>query len=319
MNNVLCKMLGIKYPIFQGAMGSIGKTKIAGPTLVSAVSDAGGLGILPTWSRSSEELRREIRKTRDLTDKPFAVNIVPLSHEFFQKRAKVVIEEGISIVTTGRGDPRAENVRELKAEGITVIPVVPTVALAKRLEEEGADALIASGTEAGGHVGNVATMPLVPQVVDAVEIPVIAAGGIGDARGIVASLALGACGVQLGTLFLATTEVGLSPLSHQVLIKSCDEDTAVTRALTGKPVRVVTGHDGKKLILSEKAASENELKKIYAEVSGLAKIESEGQVIPGGQATGLIHEILSTEELIQKLVRETGKLLGQLSGQAQDW
>ncbi|MEE4352738.1 MAG: nitronate monooxygenase [Desulfatiglans sp.] len=319
MANVICKMLGIQYPIFQGAMGSVGKRKIAGPLLVSAVSNAGGLGILPTWGRSSEDLRQEIRKTRELTDKPFAVNIVPLGREFFTNRAHVVIEEGISIVTTGRGDPEAKNVQELKSKGITVIPVVPTVALAKRLEREGADAVIASGAEAGGHVGEVATMPLIPQVVDAVKLPVIAAGGIGDARGIAASLALGACGVQLGTLFLATKEVGLSPLSHQVLIKSGDEDTAVTRALTGKPVRVVTGPEGKKLIRNEKTASEDELKHIYAEVSKLAKTESKGQIIPGGQVTGLIHDVLSTKELIHKLVLETGELLRRLSSQAQDW
>ena len=310
MFTILCDMLGIKYPILQGAMGSIGPRKIAGPVLVAAVSNAGGLGILPTWSRTAQELQEEIRQTKLLTKKPFGVNLVPLNPEFIAERMRVIIEEGVSIVTTGRGDPREKTVQKLKKEGITVIPVVPTVTLACRVEEEGADAVIASGAEAGGHVGQVATLPLVPQVVDAVKIPVIAAGGIADGRGIAAAFALGACGVQLGTRFLATWESGVADSGLQVILKSVDEDTAVTPVLTGKPVRILANEEVRKMVHEiEKISDEKKRKEIISELRKQTKGEDEQQIIPGGQAAGLIHEILSVDEVIRRLIKETQQVL----------
>ncbi len=310
MRTELCDLLGIEYPILQGAMGSLGPRKIAGPTLVAAVSNAGGLGILPTWGRTVNELRKEIRQTKSLTSKPFGVNLVALSPEFITTRMRVIIEEGVSIVTTGRGDPRTKTVQKLKKEGITVIPVVPTVALARRVEEEGADAVIASGAEAGGHVGQVATLPLVPQVVDAVNIPVIAAGGIADGRGIAAAFALGACGVQLGTRFLATRESGVSDLVFQILLKARDEDTAVTPVLTGKPVRIIANEEVRRMVNELREASDEvKRKEIISELRRRVKVEDKQQIIPGGQGVGLIHEILPVNEVIQRLVKETQQVI----------
>lgn len=314
LRTILCDMLGIRYPILQGAMGSIGPRKIAGPVLVAAVSNAGGLGILPTWGRSALELQGEIRQTKLLTRKPFGVNLVPLSPEFIAERIRVIIEEGVSVVTTGRGDPRERTVQKLKREGITVIPVVPTVALARRVEEEGADAVVASGAEAGGHVGQVAAMPLVPQVVDAVKIPVIAAGGIADGRGIAAALVLGACGVQLGTRFLATRESGLLEPAAQVLLKSTDEDTAVTPVLTGKPVRIIADEKVRRMLNELKETTDDATRtEIISELRRRAKTENSQVILPGGQGAGLIREILGAEEVIQRLVKETRESLKRLN------
>jgi enoyl-[acyl-carrier protein] reductase II len=183
-HTVLCDLLGIRHPILQGAMQGAG-----GPRLVAAVSDAGGLGVLPTFGGTADQLRRDIEATRGLTDARFGVNITPMGAAFTESRAKICIEMGVPIVTTGRGDPGTPIVRKLLESGILVVPVVPSVAHALRVEEEGADAIVASGCEAGGHVGSVATFPLLPQVVDAVRVPVVAAGGIGDGRGFLAALA----------------------------------------------------------------------------------------------------------------------------------
>jgi enoyl-[acyl-carrier protein] reductase II len=190
-HTILCDMLEIRYPILMGAMQGAGK-----PRLVAAVSEAGGLGVLPTFGESEADLLRQIAETRALTDKPFGVNITPVGRAFTEKRAAICIDQRIPVVTTGLGDPGPDAVAAMRSHGIKVIPVVPTVRHALRVEAEGADAIVASGMEGGGHVGYIATMPLVPQVVDAVKVPVIAAGGIGDGRGFLAALALGAVGAQ---------------------------------------------------------------------------------------------------------------------------
>jgi len=278
----LCDLLGIRYPIIQGAMGGAG-----GPALVAAVSNAGGLGVLATWGLSIEELRADITQTRILTDKPFGVNITPISPAFTRRRAETIIEEGVTIVTTGRGDPTTPIVSLLKEHGVTVLPVVPSVRHAVRLETEGADAIIASGCEAGGHVGTVTSLALIPQVVDTVNIPVVAAGGIADARGFVAALSLGACGIQMGTRFLASPESIAGPEQKQQILNASEEDTFVTTVLTGKPVRVI-----KKSTIGKDA-----------ENAGMA----------AGQISGLIKSIENAEDIIKGIIEEAEKICNKLA------
>jgi len=231
-HTVICDMLDIRYPILMGAMQGAGK-----PRLVAAVSEAGGLGVLPTFGETEADLLRQIGETRALSDKPFGVNITPVGRAFTEKRAQICIDQKIPVVTTGLGDPGPDAVGAMRAAGIKVIPVVPTVRHALRVEAEGADAIVASGTEAGGHVGLVSTMPLVPQVVDAVKVPVIAAGGIGDARGFLAALALGAVGAQLGTRLICTPESDAGDWYKYMILETTEEGTAITRSLTGKTTR----------------------------------------------------------------------------------
>ncbi len=231
-HTVICDMLNIRYPILMGAMQGAGK-----PRLVAAVSEGGGLGVLPTFGETEADLLRQIEETRKLTGKPFGVNITPVGRAFTEKRAQICIDEKIPVVTTGLGDPGPDAVGAMRAVGIKVIPVVPTVRHALRVEAEGADAIVASGTEGGGHVGWIATLPLVPQVVDAVNVPVIAAGGIGDARGFLAALSLGAVGAQLGTRLICTTEAEDPGWYKEAILRTGEEGTIISKALTGKTTR----------------------------------------------------------------------------------
>lgn len=228
----LCDLLGIDLPILMGAMQGAGK-----PRLVAAVSEAGGLGVLPTYGEREADLVRQIEETRALTSKPFGVNITPLGAKFTERRAAICIEMGVPVVTTGLGDPGPRAVGDLRAAGIKVVPVVPSVRHALRLEAEGADAIVASGSEAGGHVGQVATLPLLPMVIDAVKVPVVAAGGIGDARGFLAAMAMGAAGVQLGTRLICTEESAGGRWYADKIIATSEEGTVVSKSLTGKTVR----------------------------------------------------------------------------------
>ena len=230
--NRVCELLNIEHPIFQGAMAWI-----ADASLASAVSEAGGLGII-TGAAPTEWVREQIRKTKEITNKPFGVNIMLMS-ENADEIAELVCEEGVPVVTTGAGSP-GKYMEKWKNKGIKVIPVVASVALAKRMERAGADAIIAEGTESGGHVGQLTTMALIPQVVDSVSIPVIAAGGIGDGRGIAAAFMLGGEGVQLGTRFLVAKECTISQNYKDKIIKANDIDTEVTGRTTGHPVRVMS-------------------------------------------------------------------------------
>ena len=195
--------------------------------------------MLPTFGGTDQKLRADIVGVRARTDKPFGVNIMPMGRGITERCAATGIELGIPIVTTGRADPGEAVVRRLKAAGIKVVSVIPTVEHARRMEAEGVDAVVASGAEAGGHVGTVSTLPLVPQVVDAVKIPVLAAGGIGDARGLLAAFALGAVGIQMGTRFMATTESDLNDWGRERLLAMRETDTIVTRAMTGATVRCI--------------------------------------------------------------------------------
>jgi enoyl-[acyl-carrier protein] reductase II len=306
----LCRLLDIEYPIIQGALGGIG-----GPDLAAAVSNAGGLGVLAAWGLSGDDLRKAIRRTRELTERPFGVNIMPLSPQYSRSRAELVVQEKISIVTTGRGDPRAPIVQYLKEQGITVLGVVPTVRHALRLEQEGVDALVASGCEAGGHVGRVGTMPLVPQVVDAVKIPVVAAGGIMDARGFLAALALGACGVQMGTRFVATDESEASPREKERILQAADEDNVVTELFTGKPVRVLTSPPLDRLLqdIQEGLSPEEARARLVELRREKEKKDSEFTTITSGQGAGLVHSILPAGEVIRTIIREAQTLYRTLA------
>ena len=229
MDNNICNLLNIEYPIFQGAMAWVSDSSLA-----AAVSNAGGLGIIAGASAPASYVREEIRKVKELTDKPFGVNIMLLS-ENANELADIVVEEGVKVVTTGAGNP-GKYMTKWKEEGIKVIPVVASVALAKRMERAGADAIIAEGCEAGGHIGKLTTMVLLPQVVDAVSIPVIGAGGIADGRGVAAAFMLGAKGIQVGTRFLVANECTIHDNYKEAVIKANDIDTVVTGRPTGHPV-----------------------------------------------------------------------------------
>ena len=226
----ICEMLGIEYPVFQGGMAWV-----ADASLAAAVSNAGGLGLISSINTDTETVRGEIRKCKELTDKPFGVNIM-LQAPNVDEIAEMVVEEGVRILTTGAGSP-AKYMEAWKAAGIKVIPVVPSVALALKMQRAGADAIVAEGAESGGHVGELHTMPLIPQIVDAVDIPVVAAGGIADGRGAAAAFMLGAEGVQVGTRFLVAKECNVHHRYKENILKATDISTTVTGKSLGHPVR----------------------------------------------------------------------------------
>lgn len=305
MRTELTGLLGIKYPILQGGMAWVAEYHLA-----AAVSQAGGLGIIGAANAPAEWVRDQIRKTKELTDKPFGVNVMLMS-PCAEDVAHVVAEEGVAVVTTGAGNP--EKYMDLwKNKNIKVIPVVASVALAKRMERSGADAVVAEGCESGGHVGESTTMALVPQVVDAVTIPVIAAGGIADGRGIAAALMLGAKGVQMGTRFVVTRECQAHENYKEKVIRAKDIDTRVTGRSTGHPVRTLRNEMTKKYLeLEGRGASLEELE--YLTLGALRKAVQEGDVKNGsvmsGQIAGLVKEEKTCRELIESLVKEADSLL----------
>lgn len=295
-------ILGIKYPLFQGAMAWISHS-----SLVSSVSNAGGLGILGGGSLTKEACREEIRKIKALTDKPFALNIMLMSPHS-DDLAELAIEEDIKIVVTGAGNP-SKYMKKWKEHGIIVIPVVASVALAKRMERLGADAIIAEGTEAGGHIGELTTMVLVPQVVDAVSIPVIAAGGIADKRGVKAAFALGAQGVQLGTRFLVAKECTIPQQYKDEIIAAKDTDSTVTGRITGHPVRVLKNRMTRQIKEIENASGMSVEEKI-AKIEELTMGSFRKAVVDGdttysslmsGQIAGLVKKEETAEEIIKSL------------------
>ena len=304
-------LLGIKYPIFQGGMAWVATSELA-----AAVSDAGGLGIIAAGNAPGDYVREEIRKLKEMTDKPFGVNIMLLS-PFVEDIVDIVCEEGVPVVTTGAGNP-GKVLERFREHNIKVIPVVPTVSLAKRLEKQGVDALIVEGTEAGGHIGELTTMALVPQVRDAVGIPIIAAGGIADGRGIVAALALGADGVQLGTRFVCSTEAKVHQNYKDKLINAKDRDALVTGRSTGHPVRVIKNQFTREFMELEKSgASVEDLEKMGSGRLRLAVVEGDvdkGSVM-SGQIAGMIKDIKPCNEIIQQLIQEAQQVLGKLKNQ----
>jgi enoyl-[acyl-carrier protein] reductase II len=303
----LCDLLGIRYPILQGAMQGAG-----GPELVAATSNAGGLGVLPTFGGTEKQLRADIEAARKLTSKPFGVNITPIGPAFTESRARIIAELEVPVVTTGRGDPGTPIVQMLKEAGIIVIPVVPSVAHARRVEEEGADAIVASGTEAGGHVGRVATLPLVPQVVDAVKLPVVAAGGIADGRGFLAALALGACGVQLGTRLIATSESDAPNRFKQRVLEAHETDTLVTSMLTGKPVRTIQTPTLREYEAARlNGADEQELDVIRKRYRRRVREHLEFAAV-AGQISGLVREIEHVDDIFTHIIDDAARLLEAL-------
>lgn len=310
MNSVLCDILGIKYPIIQGAMAWI-----ADASLASAVSNAGGLGIIAAGNAPVDVVREQIKRTKELTNKPFGVNIMLLS-PYVDDIAQLVCDEEIKVITTGAGTP-GKYMDAFKAKNIKLIPVVPSVALAKRLEKTGADAVIAEGMESGGHIGKLTTMALVPQVVDAVNIPVIAAGGIADSRGIAAAFMLGAQGVQLGTRFLVAKECTVHQNFKDVIIKAKDIDTTITGQITGHPVRVIRNklaRQFEKLEKEEMAKETVDLKKFDELGTGaLKKAVVNGDIeygsIMSGQIAGLVNKEQTCQEIIDELVYGFDKLI----------
>ena len=302
----LNELLGTEFPILQGGMANIATGDFA-----AACSNAGALGVIATGHlRSGEALRTEIQTCKRLTDKPFGVNVMlmnPCADDF----AKIIIEEGVTVVTTGAGNP-GKYIPAWKAAGVKVIPVVAASILARRLVNLGADAIIAEGTESGGHVGEMTTMALVPQVIDAVDVPVIAAGGIADGRQFAAALALGACGVQIGTCLLASEECPIHENYKQALLKAKDSDTTVTGRSVGGPVRVLKNKMARQYLQMEKeGASLEELEKVT--LGALRRAVFEGDIAMGsvmtGQVAGMLHEIRPVRAILEDLVSGANTVL----------
>ncbi len=291
-------LLNIEYPIIKGGMANISTHVLA-----SAVSNAGGLGIIGAGGWDVDRVRDEIRKTKKLTDKPFGVNIMLLS-PYAEAISDMVIEEGIKIITTGAGNPGIF-MEKWKAAGIIVIPIAPTVALAKRLSRNGADAIIVEGTEAGGHIGEITTFTLVPQVCDAIDIPVIAAGGIADSRGLDAAFVLGAKGVQIGTVLLASDECPVHENYKNRIVRAKDTDTVVTGRGTGAPVRVIKNKMSRKYLeLSKNPEISLEEMEILT-LGSLSKAVFDGDMVNGsimaGQSAGLVKEIKSIRAILEDI------------------
>ena len=306
--NPICEMLGIKYPVIQGGMAWIADAELA-----SAVSNAGGLGLIAAMNSNGEQLREQIRKAKELTDKPFGVNLMLMS-PYIDEAVSVVCEEGIKVVTTGAGNP-AKYMEQLKSAGVKVICVVASVALAVMVQRMGASAVVAEGCESGGHVGDTTTMALVPQVVDAVNIPVIAAGGIADGRGMAAAFMLGAQAVQMGTRFLTARECNVHPNYKEKVLKAKDRDTIVTGKSLGHPVRALKNRMTRDFQTKEldPATTPDELEKMGA--GALRRAAIEGDVKTGscmcGQIAGLVNSEDSCEEIITGICRDACALLGR--------
>lgn len=305
MKTRICELLNIEYPIIQGGMAWVAEHNLA-----AAVSNAGGLGIIAAGNAPVEVVREEIRKAKELTDKPFGVNIMLLSPHAADI-AKLVVEEKVAAVTTGAGNPESY-IPVWKEAGIKVIPVVASVALAKRMERYGADAVVAEGCEAGGHIGELTTMALVPQIVDAVSIPVIAAGGIGDGRGLAAVFMLGAEGGQIGTRFVVSYESIVHENYKKRVIESKDIDSTVTGRSTGHPVRSIRNNMTRNYLKLEKEGKSFEELELMT-LGSLRKAVLEGDVTNGslmaGQIAGLVSKEQSCKDIIIEIVDEADKLL----------
>ncbi len=295
----LTEVLGIQRPIIQGGMAWTATAELA-----AAVSNAGGLGIIGAGHMPTDILRDEIHRAKELTDKPFGVNLMLLTPHIDEIVA-MVIDERVAVVTTGAGNP-GRYMPELKAAGIKVLPIAPSVALAKRMESIGADAIIGEGMEAGGHIGELTTMVLIPQLVDAVSIPVVAAGGIADGRGVVAAFALGAEGVQVGTRFMCAEECTIHPDVKAEVVNAKDRDTVVTGRSTGHPVRVLKNKLARQIMALDRDNKPEEIESLGA--GKLALAMREGDVAMGsvmvGQACALVSKIQPAAEIVSEMMDE---------------
>ena len=305
MKTEITKLLGIRYPVIQGGMAWVAEHNLA-----AAVSNAGGLGIIGAASAPPEIVRHEIRKCKELTDKPFGVNVMLLNPNA-EEVAKIVVEEGVKVVTTGAGNP-SKYMELWKNAGVKVIPVVASVAMAKLMERAGADAVVAEGMESGGHIGFATTMTLVPQVADAVQIPVIAAGGIGDGRGLAAALLLGAAAVQMGTRFVVASESIVHDNYKQKIIKAKDIDSEITGASTGHPIRSLRNKMTREYLkLEQSGADFMELEKLT--LGSLRKAVMEGDVeygtVMAGQIAGMVSKVQPCKDMIEEIVQEADRLL----------
>ncbi len=301
----ICEILGIEYPVFQGGMAWV-----ADASLAAAVSNAGGLGLISSINAGTEAVRNEIRKCKELTDKPFGVNIM-LQAPNAGEIAKMVVEEGVKILTTGAGSP-AQYMEEWKAAGIKVIPVVASVALALKMQAIGATAVVAEGAESGGHVGELHTMPLVPQVVDALDIPVIAAGGICDGRGVAAALMLGADGVQVGTRFLCAEECTVNQAYKEKILKASDVSTIVTGKTLGHPVRSLKTPFSKTFAKMESDPNVKPEEILAFGTGALRKAVKEGDTngsYMAGECAGMVRKIEPAKDIIQDLIGGAEKLI----------
>ena len=306
MKTRITELLGCEYPIIQGGMAWVAEN-----TLASAVSNAGGVGLIAGGNAPIDYLREQIRLCKEKTDKPFGVNIMLMSDNA-DDLAQLVIDEGVKVVTTGAGNP-GKYISAWKSAGVKVIPVVASVALAKRMERAGVDAVVAEGTESGGHIGENTTMCLVPQVVDAVSIPVIAAGGIADGRGMAASFMLGAEGVQIGTRFLASEECQIHSTFKELVIKAKDTDSVVTGRYTGHPCRNVRTKFAKQLANGEKdgTLTPDEFEKLT--VGALRRAVVDGDLESGsflcGAIAGMVNEVKPCEAIVKEIMEQAEKLL----------
>lgn len=305
MKTKITELLGIRYPIIQGGMAWVAEYHLA-----AAVSEAGGLGIIGAGGALAAFVREQIQKVKELTDKPFGVNLMLMNPEA-DEIAKVIVEEGVKVVTTGAGNP-GKYMQMWKEADIKVIPVVASVGLAKMMERAGADAVVAEGTESGGHIGAATTMTLVPQVVDAVTIPVIAAGGIADGRGFAAAMMLGAEAVQMGTRFVVAKECIVHENYKQKIIGAKDIDSEVTGRSTGHPVRCIRNKMTREYLKMEKeGATLEELEKMT--LGSLRKAVVDGDVVDGtlmaGQIAGMVNKEQSCAEIIEDVMTQAEKLL----------
>lgn len=306
MKTKITELLGIQYPIIQGGMAWVAEHNLA-----AAVSNAGGLGIIGAASAPPEIVREEIIKCKELTDKPFGVNVMLLNPNA-DKVAEIIVEEGVKVVTTGAGSP-SKYIKMWKDAGVVVIPVVASVAMARMMEKSGADAVVAEGMESGGHIGSITTMALLPQVVDAVSIPVIGAGGIADGRGFAAATMLGAEAVQMGTRFVAARESIVHQNYKEKLIKASDIDSEVTGLSTGHPVRCLRNKMTREYLKLEKSGADfMELEKLT--LGTLRNAVMDGDVVNGtvmaGQIAGLVKKEESCKEIIEEIMSGAEKLLG---------
>lgn len=307
MHTKITELLGIQHPIFQGAMAWIADAQLA-----AAVSNAGGLGIIAGGAAPVDVIREQVRAAKSMTDKPFALNIMLLSPAA-DDIAQMVIDEGVQVVTTGAGSP-AKYMKDWKAAGIKTIPVIASVAYAKRMARMGADAVVAEGMESGGHIGETTTMALLPQVVDAVDIPVIAAGGIADGRGMAAARLMGAEGVQCGTIFLSAEECGIAQKYKDLIYKASDISTVITGKASGHPVRSLKTPLSRKLMEMEGHIETRTLEEIEAMTAGsLRKAVQDGNYEEGtfmsGQIAGMVSHPATCQEIVDTMVRDAEALL----------